>query len=707
MPDFKGIAKGGWHPKGKDGTSKESWRGDNKGINQVAGWIGKGKDPNATKAHDHVSRPLSTLKDPAAFGPPPKNVNYHGGAALPNQITPDTGGWGAPLSKEEIYAKQQAEEEAQREAEEAAKPKGPPLPFRADTTGLSTANLPPPPGRRDGTDGRTPPPATKPKPGLPPRLPPRQNSNPTSPPPAYSTASSEPDPHKGILNQASMSRLSAAGVSVPEFGIAQARQPIPPPGPASPSRASAASPTNSPQLNELQSRFSRLSSSTSAKAESPSEGTTFAQKQAALKTASAFRADPSSVSLSDARTAASTANNFRERHGEQVKSGFQTANKLNSRYGIADKVGSYGGVSSTQAPEPVNPQIEMRDNTFGGPTNGGPNSTALGKKKPPPPPVKRAGLGGPTTSQEPTPPPIPLSSKPKPQVVVKDLRGHQRRDHPLTSQPTSSHEAKDYDLDLKSLWFARSPVSFPPPTMNRDGKIFYSSSSGWSSSGVRKTHTFTAHVRNTVTLASSKIHLTWDASNPAVTVKAQQRHYPPPRRLSQTELESYHQKYSNAVAEWSESQMGTQVGNGECWTLANNALKAIAAGCSSHGQEPCMASQGVVHGYLMYSYVPSSTKPEPQGKVKDAGVARGDVIQLYKAHFKFPDGGQAWAGNPDHTAVITGVEPDSVLKVVQQNSGGKKIVQIGKYNMAHIVSGEVRIFRAVGESWIGNLDPTW
>jgi hypothetical protein len=89
MPDFKGIAKGGWHPKGKDGTSKESWRSDNKGINQVAGWIGRGKDPNE-KSRDHVSRPLSTLKDPAAFGPPPKNVNYHGGAALPDQITPDT-----------------------------------------------------------------------------------------------------------------------------------------------------------------------------------------------------------------------------------------------------------------------------------------------------------------------------------------------------------------------------------------------------------------------------------------------------------------------------------------------------------------------------------------------------------------------------------------------------------------------------------------
>lgn len=86
MPDFKNIAKGGWHPKGKDGKSNESWRGDFKGFDQVAGWMGKGKGPNAQGEEEHISRPLSSLKDPSAFGPPPKNVNHHGGAALPKSV---------------------------------------------------------------------------------------------------------------------------------------------------------------------------------------------------------------------------------------------------------------------------------------------------------------------------------------------------------------------------------------------------------------------------------------------------------------------------------------------------------------------------------------------------------------------------------------------------------------------------------------------
>jgi hypothetical protein len=29
------TAKKGWHPKGKDGKSKESWRGDFKGLDQI------------------------------------------------------------------------------------------------------------------------------------------------------------------------------------------------------------------------------------------------------------------------------------------------------------------------------------------------------------------------------------------------------------------------------------------------------------------------------------------------------------------------------------------------------------------------------------------------------------------------------------------------------------------------------------------------
>ncbi|EKD11812.1 GMP synthase [Drepanopeziza brunnea f. sp. 'multigermtubi' MB_m1] len=674
MPDFKAISKSGWHPKGKDGKSKESWRGDFKGIDQIGKLLGREKK-NGGADDEHTSRPLHQLKDPSAFGPPPKNVNYHGGAALPNQITPHTGGWGAPLSKESIAAKEAEEEEAAREAEEAETRKGPPLPYRSNTTGLSTSHLPPPPGRKDGADGRPP--------GLPPRLPPRQNSNTLpspSPPPSYTSkdAIPEPDAHRGILNQGALDRLGSAGVSIPGFGIGggKAKTPLPPPN-LSRSPAPSPAPASNSQLNELQSRFSRMSSSSSPKAEVPSEGTTFAQKQAALKTASSFRNDPSSVSLSDARMAASTANNFRERHGEQVKSGWQSANKLNAKYGISDKAAAFGA-SSSQVSQPPSSQIDMRDNT-------GPPSAleggSVGKKKPPPPPAKKKELMG---RKEPLPPPIPMSTKPKPQSSSS-------RDRPV-----------DLDLDLQSLWFVDG--KFPPSTINTR---IYSSTSGWESSGSRKKHYKVIHMRFP-DLSSSKIRITWDSSNPGYTVKAEQRHTPPPRPLSRQELEDCRAKYSDSIAAWCESKMGQQVGNGECWTLANEALKAVAQQCTSRGQEPCTASQELVHGHILYTYRPAiSLKPEPAGGILAAGVARGDIIQILSARFESPNGSFQVAGQPDHTAVITGVEPNGVLRVVQQNTGGVKRVVTGNYNMSELTTGEVRIFRAVGINWLGELKAEW
>lgn len=122
-----------------------------------------------------------------------------------------------------------------------------------------------------------------------------------------------------------------------------------------------------------------------------------------------------------------------------------------------------------------------------------------------------------------------------------------------------------------------------------------------------------------------------------------------------------------------------------------------------------MPSQSLVHGSLIYAFTPAtSAHPEPRGGIPEARVARGDVVQLLSAHFKAHDGrSESWAGAPDHTAVVTGVDASGVLRVVEQNVGGVKKVRVGRYDMSEMVAGEVRIYRAVGESWVGTLEPTW
>ncbi|KAF1364421.1 hypothetical protein EJ07DRAFT_100122 [Lizonia empirigonia] len=395
---FKNIAKGGWRPE-KSHASGAGAASESR-LGQVKGWVGKaqGKDSHAEAAREHQSAPLSTLKDPSTFAPPPKRIP---GAS------PVSGG---PSAVPPGSARQRLleREEAQRRAEEDAKPQGP---YRVDTTGLSTANLPKPPAFRPSSATPPPAPASRAKPpGLPPRLPPRQTENVdeyTPPaPPSYGEAIQQPAAHS--LNQGAMNRLGQAGVSVPGLGIGRTASPpvpprqrtkAPPPPPArQTSESSSAGPVsppatvgNGPQLNELQNRFAKMTTPSSAET-APSTGTSWADKQAALRTASNFRNDPSKVSASDLKGAASTANNFQQRHGEQAASGWRAASGLNQKYGIAGKVNSLAGGSSTSPAPPA-------------PAPGG-----IGKKPPPPPPAKRKELTCTNTGE---PPPIPLSSKPK------------------------------------------------------------------------------------------------------------------------------------------------------------------------------------------------------------------------------------------------------------------------------------------------------
>jgi hypothetical protein len=365
---------------------------------------GGGGSSHVEAAKSHQSAPLSSLTDPSTFAPPPKRLDYGASPVASRLAQPATNMAPAGSAQQRL----QEREEARRRADEEAN-RPPPGPYRPDTTGLSTAHLPKPPALRPGAASPTT--ASKPKPSLPPRLPPRQNSNPNeyapTPPPTYNEAVQE-TPSAGVLNQGALNRLGQAGVSVPGFGVGRtASPPVPlrqtnsPPVPPRQNSASAIAPAVAPratpgpgsQLGELQNRFSTMSTGGS-RSPAPTTGTSWADKQAALRTASGLRDDPSKVSAADMRSAASTANNFQQRHGAQVASGFKAANGLNQKYGVAGRLNNFASGSTASPPQSP-------------PTTG---SGAFGKRPaPPPPPPKKRDLAG--SSSE--PPPIPLSSKPK------------------------------------------------------------------------------------------------------------------------------------------------------------------------------------------------------------------------------------------------------------------------------------------------------
>ena len=252
-----------------------------------AGLVGKGKDtPSLDRGLAHQSRPVSTLKDPASFGPPPKHIATTGNPPVSDYTPPPLPApqYGVPTSSEP----------------ESSGTRIPPVPQRVQTSSPSQsattqvpsrpdAQFPTPPVRRPANSAPVPPsrssaagfsasasaPQPKPKPSLPPRLPPRQNSNPlssaSSPPPTYDQAlqqsSGKADPVRTTnegLNRGAVDRLGQAGISVPELNIGGGGTSIPGYTSSDPVRpAQSPSSISSPaggrgQVSELQQRFAKM-----------------------------------------------------------------------------------------------------------------------------------------------------------------------------------------------------------------------------------------------------------------------------------------------------------------------------------------------------------------------------------------------------------------------------------------------------------------
>lgn len=416
--------------------------------------MGKGKDHNNDRS-EHVSQPLSSLKDPSSFGPPPKHVKYHGAAALPNETTPDRSGLGAPLPQEQIShqnareQQRQEEWEAQQAEEEAEAQRSMPAgPYRVNTTGLRTDHLPPPPKRVDSpvSSGSS---NSRPKPSLPPRLPPR-NSTPVSqepaPPPAYSPV---PSAEEGYMNQGATSRLANAGVSVPALGIGDNGNG----SKGSPRDTTTSSPAGQAPANELQSRFAQMRTPSNVRpAPSPSQSGPPAQYH---------RNDPPPTSGG----IKSSVNNFREQHADKIDAGKQKMSGLTQRFNNPsqsspttqndhnDPPPSSGGIKSSvnnfrdqhadkidagkqkmsgfstrfnnyvdgqkslpsreQAPPPPAPPSRVQPSASSPSTLSSSNvDMGVSRKKPPPPPPKRADMRASNSSSS-APPPLPLNTKPR------------------------------------------------------------------------------------------------------------------------------------------------------------------------------------------------------------------------------------------------------------------------------------------------------
>lgn len=147
------------------------------------------------------------------------------------------------------------------------------------------------------------------------------------------------------------------------------------------------------------------------------------------------------------------------------------------------------------------------------------------------------------------------------------------------------------------------------------------------------------------------------------------------------------------VLDFAKKNLGEQVGNGECWTLANNAVLA-AGGKSSPSYRDSPATGDYVWGELVFGVSAKGGKQtEAAGK---KAVAPGDVVQFRDARFSGPrPGGGTYSMSADHhTAVVAAVAPDGkTFQILHQNWNGKKTVAEATLDTRDLKEGWIKVYR--------------
>ena len=129
------------------------------------------------------------------------------------------------------------------------------------------------------------------------------------------------------------------------------------------------------------------------------------------------------------------------------------------------------------------------------------------------------------------------------------------------------------------------------------------------------------------------------------------------------------------VLAFAEENAGKKVGNGECWTLADEALRAAGA------KRPHTGGFGAnVFG--------------KEVALKEA--LPGDVLQLEGARFEWHnrDGFSFWAEFPHHTAIVAAVKGRTIT-VWNQNVNNEKKVQKSVIDLDNLKKGTITAFRPV------------
>ncbi|KAK6465870.1 hypothetical protein DFJ63DRAFT_34478 [Scheffersomyces coipomensis] len=253
------------------------------------------------------------------------------------------------------------------------------------------------------------------------------------------------------------------------------------------------------------------------------------------------------------------------------------------------------------------------------------------------------------------------------------------------------------NLELHTGWFANlsGPLTLPKDLTG----LNYSTSLQSSSSGSVTNYERGVSLR-LKDLSILKYKIKWASNNVNNATVEITQYDPSPittKIPSRGGLLTYHQKYGEYIAGWCEHHYGQQVGSGECWDLAKDAL---LKGCGKHA----FVSTYYHHGYpILEIEGVNGSVALALGTSQLDEVRRGDILQFKSCKFfNAALGRTQHVGAPDHTSVVLG-NTDGKIKVAEQNVNGVRTVMDGEYILKDLVEGKLTVYRPIDAEWAGDF----
>lgn len=252
------------------------------------------------------------------------------------------------------------------------------------------------------------------------------------------------------------------------------------------------------------------------------------------------------------------------------------------------------------------------------------------------------------------------------------------------------HIARDVDLGEATQWWTQDNV--PPPVFQGRNDILYEvEQSSASKRGGKMTISKDVYVLFQ-DYSQTVITARYESHEPAAAA-LEQRHEAPPARLRQDQLEEYWQQLGSQIAE-SASQLGGKkdvvIGDGSPNALVLELIRALKSVLLPVGTR--------AYGSLVYANMANASVQQYDE------IRPGDIITLRNARLQGKAGGlhQKYSLEVSmHVAVV--VEWDGTKKKIraleQGREKGKPTVE--SYRLGDLKSGEVKVWRVVGRSWVG------